>query len=85
MDQKTFREKILSDPVADDRLVLEAASADEALQEMLFTARGVESSIEDLLAAAVNSAVAKVAEASKGSLSDLAGGITLPDGFKMPF
>ena len=41
--------------------------------------------IEDLLAAAVNSAVAKVAEASKGSLSDLAGGITLPDGFKMPF
>lgn len=41
--------------------------------------------IEDLLAAAVNSAVAKVAGASKGSLSDLAGGITLPDGFKMPF
>lgn len=41
--------------------------------------------IEDLLAAAVNSAVAKVAEASKGSLSDLAGRITLPDGFKMPF
>lgn len=41
--------------------------------------------IEDLLAAAVNSAVAKVAEASKGSLSDLASGITLPDGFKMPF
>ena len=41
--------------------------------------------IEDLLAAAVNSAVAKVAEASKGSLSDLTGGITLPDGFKMPF
>ena len=41
--------------------------------------------IEDLLAAAVNSAVAKIAEASKGSLSDLAGGITLPDGFKMPF
>ncbi len=41
--------------------------------------------IEDLLAAAVNSAVAKVAEASKGSLSDLTGGVTLPDGFKMPF
>ncbi|MDO7672063.1 MAG: YbaB/EbfC family nucleoid-associated protein, partial [OM182 bacterium] len=41
--------------------------------------------IEDLLAAAVNSAVAKVAEASKGSLNDLAGGITLPEGFKMPF
>ena len=41
--------------------------------------------IEDLLAHAVHSAVAKIAEASKGSLSDLAGGITLPDGFKMPF
>lgn len=51
MDQKTFREKILSDPFADDQRVLEAASADEALQEMLFTARGVESGIEDLLAA----------------------------------
>ncbi len=41
--------------------------------------------IEDLLAAAVNSAVAKVAENSKGSLSDLASGINLPEGFKMPF
>ena len=51
MDQKTFREKILSDPFADDPRVLEAASADEELREMLFTARGVEAGIEDLLAA----------------------------------
>jgi DNA-binding protein YbaB len=41
--------------------------------------------IEDLLAAAVNSAVAKVAENSQGSLSELANGINLPEGFKMPF
>ena len=41
--------------------------------------------IEDLLAAAVNSAVAKIGEESKGSLADLASGINLPDGFKMPF
>lgn len=51
MDQKTFREKILSDPFADDPRVLEAASADEELREMLFTARGVEAGIEELLAA----------------------------------
>ena len=51
MDQKTFREKILSDPFADDLRVLEAASADEELQEMLLTARSVEAGIEDLLAA----------------------------------
>ena len=51
MDQKTFREKILSDPFADDPRVLEAADADEELRELLFTARGVEAGIADLLAA----------------------------------
>ncbi len=52
MDQKTFREKILSNPLADDPRVLEAADADEELRELLFTARGVEAGIKDLLAAA---------------------------------
>jgi hypothetical protein len=51
MDQKTFREKILSNPFAEDLLVLEAANADEELREFLFTARGVEAGIKDLLAA----------------------------------
>ena len=51
MDQKTFREKILSDPFADDPRVFEAADADEELRALLFTARGVEAGIADLLAA----------------------------------
>ena len=51
MDQKTFREKILSDPFADEPQILEAADADEELRELLFTARGVEAGIKDLLAA----------------------------------
>ena len=41
--------------------------------------------IEDLLAAAVNDAVRKVEQHNKGMLSKMAGGITLPEGFKMPF
>ena len=85
MDQKTFREKILSDPFADDQLVLEAASADEALQEMLFTARGVESGIEDLLAAAVNDAVRRVEKLQQSQLGELAAGVQMPPGFKFPF
>lgn len=41
--------------------------------------------LEDLLAAAVNDAVRKI-EASRGDmLSNLTGGIDLPEGFKMPF
>ena len=51
MDQKTFREKILSDPFADEPQILEAADADKELRELLFTARGVEAGIKDLLAA----------------------------------
>jgi len=41
--------------------------------------------IEDLLAAAVNAAVRKVAEHSKSSLAGMAAGLKLPDGFKLPF
>lgn len=41
--------------------------------------------IEDLLAAAVNDAVRKVEAANKEKMGDLAAGINLPAGFKMPF
>ncbi|MBN8884853.1 MAG: YbaB/EbfC family nucleoid-associated protein [Rudaea sp.] len=40
---------------------------------------------EDLLAAAFNDAVNKVAEESKQRLGDVAGGMGLPPGFKLPF
>lgn len=41
--------------------------------------------IEDLLAAAFNAAVRKVAEHNKSSLAGMAAGLKLPDGFRMPF
>jgi len=41
--------------------------------------------LEDLLAAAVNDAVRKVEEENKKTMSDLASGMNLPEGFKMPF
>mgnify|MGYP001818842847 CR=1 FL=1 len=41
--------------------------------------------LEDLLAAAVNDAVRRVEEAQRDALKDVAGGIALPDGFKLPF
>jgi len=41
--------------------------------------------IEDLLAAAVNDAVRKVEEKNKESLSGMAGGMKMPEGFKFPF
>jgi DNA-binding YbaB/EbfC family protein len=41
--------------------------------------------VEDLLAAGVNAAAQKVDENARSSLGDLAGGIKLPEGFKMPF
>ncbi len=41
--------------------------------------------LEDLLAAAVNDAVRKVEENNREQMSQLAGGLDLPDGFKMPF
>lgn len=41
--------------------------------------------LEDLLAAAVNDAVRKVEENNRQSMSELAGGMGMPAGFKMPF
>lgn len=40
---------------------------------------------EDLIAAAINDAVNKVAEVTQSRMSGLTGGIELPPGFKMPF
>jgi DNA-binding protein YbaB len=40
---------------------------------------------EDLVAAAINDAVNKVAELSQSQMSGIAGGMNLPPGFKMPF
>jgi hypothetical protein len=40
---------------------------------------------EDLVAAAVNDAVNKVAEVSKSKLGGVTSGLNLPPGFKMPF
>jgi len=41
--------------------------------------------LEDLIAAAMNDAVRRVEEVNKSKMSGLAGGMNLPDGFKMPF
>ncbi|MCT2531111.1 YbaB/EbfC family nucleoid-associated protein [SAR92 clade bacterium H921] len=41
--------------------------------------------LEDLLAAAVNDAVRKVEAQSKDAMKNMAGGMDLPAGFKMPF
>ncbi len=41
--------------------------------------------LEDLLAAAVNDAVRRVEENSRGMLSGLTQGLNIPGGFKMPF
>ena len=41
--------------------------------------------VEDLIAAAINDAVRKLEEKSKESLGGLAGGMKLPEGFKLPF
>jgi DNA-binding YbaB/EbfC family protein len=41
--------------------------------------------LEDLVAAAMNAAVQKVAAKTKESMSDLTSGMGLPPGFKMPF
>jgi nucleoid-associated protein EbfC len=40
---------------------------------------------EDLVAAAINDAVNKIAAASQAQMSDVAGGMELPPGFKLPF
>ncbi len=41
--------------------------------------------LEDLLAAAVNDAVRKIEASRNDMLSNLTGGMSLPEGFKMPF
>lgn len=41
--------------------------------------------IEDLVAAATNDAVRRVQETSKEKMGEVAGGMGLPPGFKMPF
>ena len=41
--------------------------------------------LEDLIAAAMNDAVRRIAEVNKSKMSGLTGGIDLPPGFKMPF
>lgn len=41
--------------------------------------------LEDLLAAAVNDAVRRVEEAKNEKMKNLAGGLGIPPGFKMPF
>lgn len=41
--------------------------------------------LEDLLAAAVNDAVRKVEAHNKQAMSEVASGLNLPPGFKMPF
>ena len=41
--------------------------------------------LEDLLAAAVNDAVRKVEAHNHDKMAELAGGLNLPAGFKMPF
>ena len=40
---------------------------------------------EDLVAAATNDAINKVAELSQQQMSDVTGGLQLPPGFKLPF
>jgi hypothetical protein len=41
--------------------------------------------LQDLIAAAINDAVQKVEAEQKERLSGMAGGMNLPEGFKMPF
>jgi len=40
---------------------------------------------EDLVAAAINDAVNKIADASQRQMSEVTGGMNLPPGFQMPF
>ena len=41
--------------------------------------------LEDLVAAAINDAVRKVEAASQAKMAEVAGGLSLPPGFKLPF
>ena len=40
--------------------------------------------VEDLIAAAMNAAVKKVAENNRSSLANMTAGLNLPEGFKLP-
>ena len=44
-----------------------------------------QSLVEDLIAAAVNDAVRKVAENNRNQFAGMAPGLNLPEGFKLPF
>jgi DNA-binding YbaB/EbfC family protein len=41
--------------------------------------------LEDLIAAAINSAVNRVEQSNKEQMSQMTGGMEMPPGFKMPF
>jgi len=41
--------------------------------------------VEDLIAAAMNAAVKKVADNNRSSLANMTAGLDLPEGFKLPF
>ncbi len=41
--------------------------------------------LEDLVAAAINDSIRKVEAATKDKMSGLTGGLSLPEGFKLPF
>ena len=41
--------------------------------------------VEDLIAAAMNAAVNKVADNNRSSLANMTAGLKLPEGFKLPF
>jgi nucleoid-associated protein EbfC len=41
--------------------------------------------VEDLIAAAMNAAVKKVADNNRSSLANMTAGLNLPEGFKLPF
>lgn len=41
--------------------------------------------LEDLIAAAINNAVSRVAQNSKEQMREMTGGLEMPPGFKMPF
>jgi DNA-binding protein YbaB len=41
--------------------------------------------LEDLVAAAINDAVGKIAKMKKDKMSQLTAGLPLPPGFQMPF
>jgi DNA-binding YbaB/EbfC family protein len=51
-------------------------------QSLLEEDKGI---IEDLIAAAINSAVKKIAENNQNQLSGMTAGLNLPEGFKLPF